>query len=53
MGVEGRIAPRPLGGGLWELGAASPRNGLVRWEPCGDGISTASLSIATSSEDER
>ena len=33
--------------------AASPRNGSVGWEPFRDGVSAASLPIATPSEDER
>ena len=35
------------------LGAATPRNGFVCWEPYGGGVSAASLPIATPSEDER
>ena len=49
--VEWEVRP-PKGGGLWGLGAASPRNGSV-WEPYGGGVSAASLPIATPSEDER
>ena len=57
MGIEWVEKPwGPCGRGqvgfILGLGAASPRNGSVSWEPYGGGVSAASLPSATPSEDE-